>query len=433
MSSLSGSTVLVIGGGGREHAIAWRLARSPRVAEVLVGPGNAGTAAESGCRNIALDTSDVDAIVAAALSTEADLVVVGPEGPLVAGAVDALSAAGIPAFGPSAAAAQLEGSKSHCKDFLIRHSIPTGRASTHTDTDSALAALADFDDPPVVKASGLAAGKGVIVADTFDEAASAVRSILIDGRFGKAGAELLLEERLRGTEISVLAFCDGREWSVMPAAQDHKRLEVGDLGPNTGGMGAFVPSPVADARLVAEIERTVIAPTMAGMASEGRPYRGVLYAGLMLTADGPKVIEFNCRFGDPETQVVLPLLESDPLEIFEACASGSLSGIEPRWSEDSAVSVVMASSGYPGSGSAPVPIRGLDQADKLGCTVFHAGTRLGPDGEVVTAGGRVLAVTAVAGSLAEAAARAHAGVAGIEFEGSQHRSDIALATAEVRS
>jgi len=433
MTSNSGATVLVVGGGGREHAIAWRLARSQRVGRVVIGPGNAGTGAEPGCENIHLDTSNVAAIISAARGTSADLVVVGPEGPLVAGAVDALSAAGIPAFGPSAAAAQLEGSKSHCKDFLVRHGIPTGRASAHRDAESALAALADFDEPPVVKACGLAAGKGVIVADTFDSASDAIHSILVDRRFGEAGVELLLEERLRGTELSVLAFCDGEHWSVMPAAQDHKRLMVGDIGPNTGGMGAFVPSPVADAALVAEIERTVIAPTMAGMTSEGRPYRGVLYAGLMLTTDGPKVIEFNCRFGDPETQVVLPLLESDPLEIFEACASGSLAGIEPRWSDQAAVTVVMASAGYPESSSGSVPIAGLDRAAESGCTVFHAGTRVGPDGEVLTAGGRVLAVTAVADQLGDAAERAHAGVAAIEFEGSQHRNDIALATAEVRS
>lgn len=433
MGVVDGATILVVGGGGREHAIAWRLARSPRVGRVLVGPGNAGTANEPGCANVALDTSDVDEIVSVARTVSADLVVVGPEGPLVAGAADALTAVGIPAFGPSAAAAQLEGSKSHCKEFLLRHGIPTAHASVHTDAASALEALAEFTEPPVVKASGLAAGKGVIVVDTFEAAEHAIRSILIDGRFGDAGVELLLEERLRGTEISVLAFCDGETWSVMPAAQDHKRLLAGDSGPNTGGMGAFVPSPVADAALLAEIERTVIAPTIAGMASEGCPYRGVLYAGLMLTADGPKVIEFNCRFGDPETQVVLPLLESDPLEIFEACVSGALAEIEPRWSNRAAVTVVMASAGYPESSSQPVTITGLDRAAEQGCTVFHAGTRLAPDGGVVAAGGRVLAVTAVADQLADAAERAHAGVAAIEFEGSQHRDDIAFATAEVRS
>ena len=433
MASGAGATVLVVGGGGREHAIAWRLARSPRVGRVVVGPGNAGTGTEPGCENIPLDTSDTDAIIAAARETSADLVVVGPEGPLVAGVVDALSAAGIPAFGPSAAAAQLEGSKSHCKEFLLRHGIPTAIASVHSDPESAISALANFDEPPVVKASGLAAGKGVIVADTFDEAAEAIRSILVDGKFGDAGVELLLEERLRGPEISVLSFCDGEHWSIMPAAQDHKRLLPGDHGPNTGGMGAFVPSPVANADVLAEIERTVVAPTIAGMASEGRPYRGVLYAGLMLTSVGPKVIEFNCRFGDPETQVVLPLLESDPLEIFEACASGSLAEIEPRWSHQAAVTVVMASAGYPESSSASVPIDGLGAAAESGCTVFHAGTRTGPNGEVLTSGGRVLAVTAVADRLSDAAERSHAGVAAIHFEGSQHRDDIALATAEVRS
>ncbi len=428
---MSGSSVLVIGGGGREHALAWCLARSERVAEVLVAPGNAGTATEPGCRNIKLDPSDVAAIVDTARVQQVDLVVVGPEGPLVAGAVDALTAAGIAAFGPTAAAARLEGSKSHCKDFLVRYGIPTGRATTYADADAALAGLADFAEVPVVKASGLAAGKGVIVAESFDEAARAIRSILLDGRFGTAGAELLLEERLRGTEVSILAFCDGESYLLMPAAQDHKRLLAGDTGPNTGGMGAFVPSPVADDRLLDQVEREVIAPTLKAMAAEGRPYRGVLYAGLMVTTDGPKVIEFNCRFGDPETQVVMPLLESDPLLLFEACATGSLAGIEPLWSTGSAVTVVMASAGYPVSGSIPVPISGLADARQAGCTVFHAGTRLGPDGEVLTAGGRVLAVTAVAPDIAEASRRAHAGVALIEFDGSQSRADIALIQSEV--
>ncbi len=429
---MTGSTVLMIGGGGREHALAWRLARSERVAEVLVAPGNAGTAVEPGCHNIEVDPTDVVAIVDTARTHRVDLVVVGPEVPLVAGVVDALAEKDIAAFGPTAAAARLEGSKSHCKKFLLRHGIPTGRASTHTDADSALAGLADFTEPPVVKASGLAAGKGVIVAESFDDAAGAIRSILLDGRFGSAGSEVLLEERLRGTEVSILAFCDGERYSLMPAAQDHKRLLTGNVGPNTGGMGAFVPSPVADDRLMSRVEREVIAPTLGAMAAEGRPYRGVLYVGLMVTADGPKVIEFNCRFGDPETQVVIPLLESDPLVLFEACASGSLAGIEPIWSTDAAVTVVMASAGYPVSGVEPVPISGLDDAREAGCTVFHAGTRLGPDGSVLTAGGRVLAVTAVATELAEAARRAHGGVALIQFEGSQHRADIALATAEVR-
>jgi len=429
---MTGVTVLIVGGGGREHALTWCLARSDRVGQLLVGPGNAGTEREPRCRNIVLDPLNVGSIVEAARSHHVDLVVVGPEGPLVAGAVDALADSGIAAFGPSAAAARLEGSKSYCKQFLLRHNIPTGRASVHSDARSALRALEEFTEPPVVKASGLAAGKGVIVAESFDEAAEAITAILVDGRFGVAGSELLLEERLRGTEVSVLAFCDGENYSVMPAAQDHKRLLSGDLGPNTGGMGAFVPSPVVDGPLITRVEQEVIAPTMAAMSAAGTPYRGVLYAGLMITADGPKVIEFNCRFGDPETQVVLPLLESDLLGILQACTTGSLNSLRPRWSTDAAVSVVMASLGYPGSGSDPVPIGGIDSARPAGTIVFHAGTKVGSDGQVCTSGGRVLAVTAVASDLAEAARDAHRGVAQIEFEGAQHRDDIALATALVR-
>ncbi len=429
---MTGATVLIIGGGGREHALAWCFARADSVAEVLVAPGNAGTAMETGCRNIDVDTGDVAALVELAHSNAVDLVVVGPEGPLVAGVVDALTDAAIPAFGPRAGAARLEGSKAFCKEFLMRHGIPTAWASTHSDLESAIEGLKKFAEPPVVKASGLAAGKGVIVAQTFGEAENAIRWMLVDSKFGSAGSELLLEERLRGTEVSVLAFCDGKRWSLMPAAQDHKRLLADDIGPNTGGMGAFVPSPVADHNLISRVKREIIQPTLAGMAAEANPYRGVLYVGVMVTPDGPKVIEFNCRFGDPETQVVLPLLRSDPLELFVACAAGSLDGIRPEWSADAAVTVVMASEGYPVSSAPSASISGLQQARDVGCTVFHAGTRIDDGGDVKTSGGRVLAVTAVDSELAVAAHKAHEGVALINFDGAQHRADIALATAKVR-
>jgi len=430
--SQPGAKVLVVGGGGREHAIVWSLAKSPSVVEVITAPGNPGTATEPGCRNVAITATDIAALVDFAVAESIDLVVVGPEDPLVMGLVDRLADEQIPAFGPSAAAAQLEGSKSHCKDFLLRNGIPTGRSQSFTDSAPALAYLADLVVPPVVKADGLAAGKGVIVAETHEEAAMAVREILDDGRFGAAGAELLLEERLHGPEVSILAFCDGDQFHIMPAAQDHKRLLVGDAGPNTGGMGAFYPSPVADAELLDEIGRTVLAPSLAALAAEGRPYRGVLYAGMMLTAEGPKVIEYNCRFGDPETEVVLPLLESDLYEVFMACATGSLDDVDIEWSPDAAVTVVMASAGYPVSSSEPTPISGLGDAMEADCIVFHAGTAVRDD-EIVTAGGRVLTVTARRETLTDAADAAHHGVSLISFDGVQHRADIARATAEVRS
>lgn len=419
-----GDRLLVVGGGGREHALAWTLAKSPRVDEVLVAPGNAGTAAEHACRNVDVAATDIEGIVELAIAEGVMLVVVGPEDPLVAGLVDRLHEAGVAAFGPSAAAAQLEGSKAHCKDFLLRHGIPTGAAATFTDADTALAHLAGLDAVPVVKASGLAAGKGVIVAETADEAATAIREILLDGRFGAAGDEVLLEERLHGPEVSILAFCDGVDFVVMPAAQDHKRLLEGDQGPNTGGMGAFHPSPIADHELLERIGKEVLAPTLQALNDEGRPYRGVLYAGMMLTADGPKVIEYNCRFGDPETQVVLPLLTSDLYTIMEACVAGSLADVAIEWADAAAVTVVMASAGYPVQSAAPAPISGLDAAGTEGRVVFHAGTRL-VDGTSETAGGRVLAVTAVAPDLATAAASAYAGVEAIDFDGCQYRRDIA--------
>ncbi|MDE0701513.1 MAG: phosphoribosylamine--glycine ligase [Acidimicrobiaceae bacterium] len=415
--------VLVIGSGGREHAIAWSLAKSPRVAEVIVAPGNGGTAVEHKCRNAAVAPTDVAGIVEFARTQTVAMVVVGPEDPLVMGLVDALDEAGIPAFGPSAAAAELEGSKSHCKEFLNANGIPTGDAAVFFDAAAALEHLEALSAVPVIKATGLAAGKGVIVAETKVEAAEAIRSMLLEDRFGEAGHEILLEERLRGTEVSVLAFCDGTDFRVMPLAQDHKRLLSGDGGPNTGGMGAFYPSPIATSELIDQVSREVLAPTLAALARQGRPYRGVLYAGMMLTDTGPKVIEFNCRFGDPETQVVLPLLESDLYEIFEACCAGELSTTDIGWADSAAVTVVMASAGYPVQSSASVPIAGLEAAAAAGCKVFHAGTSIG-DGQSHTAGGRVLAVTALAPELSDASEAAYRGVAAVSFPGAQFRSDI---------
>ena len=412
-----------MGGGGREHALAWTLSRSERLDRLLVAPGNPGTAACDRAENVAVAADDIAGLVALCRRESVGLAIIGPEGPLAAGIVDALASAGVAAFGPSAACARLEASKAYCKQFLIDNEIPTAAAEVFGDADAALARLASRPDLPVVKASGLAAGKGVVVPETPDEAAAAVRAMLVDRRFGPAGEEILLEERLGGREVSVLAFCDGERFAVLPPAQDHKRLRAGDEGPNTGGMGAFAPSPATDDRLIERIGTEVIAPALAALGRSGTPYRGLLYAGLMITADGPKVIEFNCRFGDPETQAVLPLLRSDLFEIMAACASGSLSGVPIEWAPAASVAIVMATAGYPGPGGDPVPIVGLDAATEEGCVVFHAGTGI-IDGALHATGGRVLTVTAVGTDVATAADRAHRGVAAISFEGAQHRADI---------
>ena len=418
------SCVLVVGGGGREHALTWALSRSPRVGRLLVAPGNPGTAGCDRTQNVAVAADDIAGLVALCRRESVDLAVIGPEGPLAAGIVDALDAAGVAAFGPGAAGARLEASKAHCKRFLIENGIPTAAAEVFADPDAALAHLRERPDVPVVKASGLAAGKGVIVPETGDEAAAAVTAMLVERRFGSAGELILLEERLRGREVSVLAFCDGESFAVLPPAQDHKRLLTGDEGPNTGGMGAFSPSPAVDDRLLELIGEEIIAPTLAALGRAGTPYRGLLYAGLMITAGGPKVIEFNCRFGDPETQAVLPLLRSDLFDIVAACATGSLDDVSIEWSPEASVTVVMASAGYPGAGGEPVPIAGVDAAERQGgCRVFHAGTGI-IDGTLHATGGRVLAVTATGPDLSTAADRAYGGVSVIGFEGAQYRSDI---------
>ena len=422
------SCVLVVGGGGREHALAWALSRSSRVERLIAAPGNPGIAACDRAENAPVAAGDTAGLVELCRRESVDLAVVGPEGPLAAGLVDALGASGIAAFGPDASCARLEASKAYCKQFLIENRIPTAAAHIFRDAGEALTHLRARPDVPVVKASGLAAGKGVIVPATRQEAAAAVESMLVGGRFGAAGSEILLEERLKGRELSVLAFCDGERFAVLPPAQDHKRLLEADRGPNTGGMGAVAPSPAADRDLIAQVSDQIIGPTLAALHRAGTPYRGVLYAGLMLTGDGPKVIEFNCRFGDPEAQAVLPLLRSDPYEIMLACASGSLAGVAIDWAPEACVAVVMASAGYPDASSAPAPITGLDAAAEAGCTVFHAGTGA-IDGELHATGGRVLAVTAVGSDIEAAARKAYRGVAAIDFEGAQHRADIGLAPA----
>ena len=415
--------ILVVGSGGREHTIAWKLTESAHVSGVYIASGNGGTARLDKATNVAIGVDDLAGLRDFAREQSIDLTVVGPEAPLVAGLVDVFANAGLTVFGPCQAAAQLEGSKAFAKAFMVQHGIPTGWAETFTDLTEALDFLKSLDELPVIKASGLAAGKGVILPESMAEGEAALRAIMQDRRFGDAGNTVLIEERLVGPELSVLAFCDGKNLHIMPPAQDHKRLLDGDHGPNTGGMGAFTPSPLATPELLAEVERTVLRPTLDGMAAAGTPYVGVLYAGLMLTADGAKVLEFNCRFGDPETQVVLPSLESDLAEIFMVCAQGRLAEIAPRWSDQAAATVVLASGGYPESYPKGLAITGVDAAIAAGCTVFHAGTKLHND-QLVTDGGRVLAVTARGDSLARALDLAYAGVAKIHFDGAYYRHDI---------
>ena len=421
---MSETRILLVGGGGREHALAWKLAQSPRVSRIYVAPGNGGTARLACAENAPLGAEDVGGLLAFAQRVGVDMTIVGPEAPLAAGIADAFQAAGLRIFGPIQAAAQLESSKAFSKRFMLEHGIPTARAATFTELAPALAYLDTLPAAPVIKASGLAAGKGVIVPETKAEAAAALRAMLAGRAFGAAGDTVLVEERLSGPEVSVLAFCDGMTARVMPAAQDHKRLLDGDGGPNTGGMGAFAPSPLLTPALLAEIEKQVLAPTLRGMAAAGTPYVGVLYAGLMLTADGPQVLEFNCRFGDPETQVILPLLESDLLDVVDACLAGTLEETPIRWYAQAATTVVLAAGGYPEAYTTGDPISGLAEAEAAGCLVFHAGTRAA-DGQVVTAGGRVLAVTGVADSIGAAAARAYAGAGAIRFAGAHFRTDIA--------
>lgn len=418
--------LLLVGSGGREHAIAHKLSQSPTLEHLYVAPGNGGTAQLPKCENVAIEAGQIEALVAFACEHAIDLTVVGPEAPLVAGIVDAFQSAGLRIFGPTRAAAQLEGSKAFSKQFMQRWKIPTGRAAIFDDFDEAMRYMRTLDYVPVVKASGLAAGKGVIVPSTIEAAADAVRAMLLDRRFGDAGATVLIEERLRGPEVSILAFCDGKRCTIMPSAQDHKRLLDGDRGPNTGGMGAFSPSALVTPELLQEIERTVLQPTLDGMAAEGAPYVGVLYAGLMLTANGPRVLEFNCRLGDPETQVLLPLLESDLIELMNTCIDAALDRMQPTWRNDAAVTVVMAAEGYPNEYRTGLEIFGIEEAEKTGCTVYHAGTRL-KDGRLLAVGGRVLAVTATAPSVAQAAKRAYAGVRRIRFAGAQYRRDIGVA------
>ncbi len=416
--------ILVIGSGGREHAMAWKLAQSPRVSEVIVAPGNAGTATEPRCRNAPVKATDLDGLLALAQSDGVALTVVGPEAPLVAGVVDRFRAAGLRIFGPTAAAAQLEGSKAFAKDFLARHGIPTAFYAVHSDVDAALAYVREKGAPIVIKADGLAAGKGVIVAMTLAEAEAAVRDMLSGNAFGEAGARVVIEEFLEGEEASFISMVDGRTALPMATSQDHKRVGDGETGPNPGGMGAYSPAPVVTPEIHDRILREIVEPTVAGMAADGVPFTGFLYAGLMIDANGaPKVIEFNARFGDPETQPILMRLDSDFVDLLEAGIDARLDRVQARWDPRAAVGVVMASRPYPEAPVTGEVISGLD-AVPTQAKAFHAGTALDGQGRVVSSGGRVLCVTALGESVAQAQRHAYAGVDAIGGEREFHRRDI---------
>ncbi|MDQ7728423.1 phosphoribosylamine--glycine ligase [Halomonas sp. SpR8] len=419
--------VLMIGGGGREHALAWKLAQSNQVDQVFVAPGNAGTATEAKLTNVAIEATDLDGLVAFARDEQIGLTVVGPEAPLVDGVVDRFQAAGLTIFGPTQAAAQLEGSKSFTKDFLARHAIPSADYQTFTEVEPALAYLHKMGAPIVIKADGLAAGKGVIVALSEAEAEAAIRDMLEANAFGGAGARVVVEEFLEGEEASFIVMVDGENVVPMATSQDHKRAYDGDTGPNTGGMGAYSPAPVVTPEVDARIMEQVILPTVRGMAAEGNAYTGFLYAGLMIDAAGnPRVIEYNCRFGDPETQPIMLRLTSDLAELCLAGAKGKLAGQQCEWDARAAVGVVLAAGGYPGSYRKGDAIHGIANAEQSGCKVFHAGTAQNSQGEITTAGGRVLCVTALGSSVSEAQQQAYRGVGAIHWEGVEYRRDIAF-------
>jgi phosphoribosylamine---glycine ligase len=416
--------ILVIGSGGREHALAWKLAQSKRVTEVLVAPGNAGTATEPGCRNVDVAATDLEGLLTLAQSENVAVTVVGPEGPLVAGVVDKFRAAGQRIFGPTAKAAQLEGSKAFAKDFLARHNIPTAHYAVHTHVDEALDYIREKGAPIVIKADGLAAGKGVIVAMTLAEAEAAITDMLGEYAFGAAGARVVIEEFLEGEEASFISMVDGRTALPMATSQDHKRVGDGDTGPNTGGMGAYSPAPVVTPDVHERVMREVVNPTVQGMIADGVPFTGFLYAGLMIDPTGaPKVIEFNVRFGDPETQPVMLRLDSDLLDLVEAAIDERLDEVEATWNPRPSLGVVMAAENYPGTPRTGDVINSIDAPELESTKVFHAGTKLEGD-HVVTSGGRVLCVCALGETVFDAQRRAYDAVAGISWHGEFHRHDI---------
>ncbi|MGH8050960.1 MAG: phosphoribosylamine--glycine ligase [Arenimonas sp.] len=416
--------VLVIGAGGREHALAWKLAQSKRVIEVLVAPGNAGTAREAKCRNIDIAAHEIDKLIELAKKESVMLTVVGPEAPLVAGIVNRFRAENLRVFGPTQTAAQLEGSKAFAKDFLARHKIPTANYAVFDDVELALDHLHDVGAPIVIKADGLAAGKGVVVAMDFSEAEAAITDMLSGNKLGAAGSRVVIEEFLQGEEASFICMVDGKTALPMATSQDHKRVHDGDTGPNTGGMGAYSPAPVVTPEVHARVMREVIKPTVQGMIADGTPFTGFLYAGLMIDAAGaPKVIEFNVRFGDPETQPIMMRLQSDLLELIESALDGELHEAEARWNPRPALGVVMAAKNYPEAPQIGDVIDGLNSPAPMGSKIFHAGTTLHQH-QVLTSGGRVLCACALGDTVADAQQLAYEAASGISWEGEFHRSDI---------
>ena len=421
--------ILIVGGGGREHAIAWKLAKSPKVEKLYCAPGNAGIAEVAECVNIGV--MEFDKLVAFAKEHAMDLTVVAPDDPLAAGAVDAFEAAGLRAFGPRANAAILEGSKAFSKDLMKKYGIPTAAYETFNDPEKALAYLETAKMPIVLKADGLALGKGVLICKDLEEAKAGVKTLMMDKQFGSAGDEIVIEEFMTGREVSVLSFVDGKTIKIMTSAQDHKRAKDGDQGLNTGGMGTFSPSPFYTPEVDAFCKEHIYQKTVDAMAAEGREFKGIIFFGLMLTADGPKVLEYNARFGDPETQVVLPRMKNDLVDLFEACIDGTLDQINLEFEDNAAVCVVLASNGYPEHYEKGFEIRGLENfKDKDGYYVFHAGSKFDEQGRVVTNGGRVLGVTATGSNLKEARANAYKATEWIDFDNKYMRHDIGKAIDE---
>ena len=421
--------VLIVGSGGREHAIAWSVAKSPKVDKIYCAPGNAGIAEFAECVNI--KAMEFDKLVAFAKENAIDLTIIGMDDPLVGGVVDAFESEGLRVFGPRKNAAIIEGSKAFSKDLMKKYKIPTAAYENFTDPDEAIKYLETAKMPIVLKADGLALGKGVLICNTLEEAKEGVKTLMLDKQFGDAGNEIVIEEFMTGREVSVLAFCDGKTIKCMTSAQDHKRAKDGDQGLNTGGMGTFSPSPFYNDEVEAFCEKYVYQSTIDAMASEGRPFTGILFTGLMITEDGPKVLEYNARFGDPEAQVVLPRMKNDIIDVMEACIDGKLSDVELEFEDNAAVCVVLASDGYPEKYDKGFEIKGLDTfKDKDGYYVFHAGTKFNEEGKVVTNGGRVLGVTALGKDLKEARANAYRATEWVDFANKYKRNDIGKAIDE---